>query len=233
MKELDQGSIPGFGRSPGEANGYPLQYSRLENSMDRGAWRATVHGSQRIRHPWSNLARRHGLYSSQSILPPKTYHRGETETAQHFNTFLKVNFPLCSEEVSSLEIAQRGVERQEGEPHCLDGCSAWRYQELGLCLGARCWSPLVIRSPFPDLKTRFVIVPASKECWEMSEWSSVARRTCLAPRTCYMSVWWWYWPRVALDGEKASCEYHSCWWRKFPVPLAIVGEAWWRSNNCS
>ena len=34
----DPGSIPGSGRSPGERNGYPLQYSCLENSMDRGAW---------------------------------------------------------------------------------------------------------------------------------------------------------------------------------------------------
>ena len=40
----DPGLIPGLGRSPGEENGYPLQYSRLENSMDRGAWQATVHG---------------------------------------------------------------------------------------------------------------------------------------------------------------------------------------------
>ena len=37
----DLGSIPGSGRSPGEGNGYPLQYSCLENSMDRGAWEAT------------------------------------------------------------------------------------------------------------------------------------------------------------------------------------------------
>ena len=39
----DPGSIPGLGRCPGGTNGYPLQYSCLENSMDRGAWRATVH----------------------------------------------------------------------------------------------------------------------------------------------------------------------------------------------
>ena len=38
------GSIPGLGRSPGEGNGNPLQYSRLENPMDRGAWWATIHG---------------------------------------------------------------------------------------------------------------------------------------------------------------------------------------------
>ena len=40
----DPGSIPGSGRSPGEGNGNPFQYSCLENSMDRGAWWATVHG---------------------------------------------------------------------------------------------------------------------------------------------------------------------------------------------
>ena len=43
-------SIPGLGRSPGEGNGYPLRCSCLENSMNRGAWRATVHGSRRVRH---------------------------------------------------------------------------------------------------------------------------------------------------------------------------------------
>ena len=38
------GSIPGSGRSPGEENGYPLQYSCLENSTDREAWHAAIHG---------------------------------------------------------------------------------------------------------------------------------------------------------------------------------------------
>ena len=40
----DVGLIPGSGRSPREGNGNPLQYSCLENPMDRGAWQATVHG---------------------------------------------------------------------------------------------------------------------------------------------------------------------------------------------
>ena len=40
----DPGLIPGLGRSPGEGDGTPLQYSCLENPMDRGAWWATVHG---------------------------------------------------------------------------------------------------------------------------------------------------------------------------------------------
>ena len=49
-------SIPGLGRSPGEANGNPLQYSCLGNPMDRGAWWATVHGVARVRH---DLATKH------------------------------------------------------------------------------------------------------------------------------------------------------------------------------
>ena len=44
----DLGSITGSGRSPGEGNGDPLQYSCLENPMDRGAWQATVHGVVRV-----------------------------------------------------------------------------------------------------------------------------------------------------------------------------------------
>ena len=48
----DLGSIPGWGRSPGEGNGNPLQYSCLENPMDRGAWRATVHG---VENSWTWL----------------------------------------------------------------------------------------------------------------------------------------------------------------------------------
>ena len=40
----DLGSIPGLGRSPGDGNSNPLQYSYLENPMDRGAWQATVSG---------------------------------------------------------------------------------------------------------------------------------------------------------------------------------------------
>ena len=49
----DLGSIPGLGRSPGEGNGNPLQYSCLENPMDRGAWWATVHRVARVWHDWA------------------------------------------------------------------------------------------------------------------------------------------------------------------------------------
>ena len=47
------GSIPGSGRYPGEGNGNPLQYSCLENHMDRGAWWATVHG---VAKSWTQLS---------------------------------------------------------------------------------------------------------------------------------------------------------------------------------
>ena len=53
------GSIPGSGRSPQEGNGNPLQYSCLENPMDRGACRLQSMGSHRVGHDWSDLARTH------------------------------------------------------------------------------------------------------------------------------------------------------------------------------
>ena len=49
----DMGLIPGSGRSPGEGNGNPCLYSCLGNSMDRGAWRATVHG---VAKSWTRLS---------------------------------------------------------------------------------------------------------------------------------------------------------------------------------
>ena len=46
----DSSLMPGSGRSPGRGNGNPPQYSCLGNPIDRGAWQATVHGWQRVRH---------------------------------------------------------------------------------------------------------------------------------------------------------------------------------------
>ena len=53
--EGDLGFMPGSGRPPGEGNGNLLQYSCLENPMDRGAWWATVHGVTKSRTQLSNL----------------------------------------------------------------------------------------------------------------------------------------------------------------------------------
>ena len=55
----DLGLIPGLGRYPEEGNGNPLQYSCLGNPMDRGAWQATVQGSQRVRHNWATKQHHH------------------------------------------------------------------------------------------------------------------------------------------------------------------------------
>ena len=61
----DVGLITGLGRSPGEGNGNPFQYSCLENPMDRGAWRATVHG---VAKSWTQVStvEREGWICSQT-----------------------------------------------------------------------------------------------------------------------------------------------------------------------
>ena len=63
----DLGSVPGLGRSPGGGHGNPLQYSCLENSMDRGAWWATVHGVAKSR-TWLKWLSRSSSVFMQRIL---------------------------------------------------------------------------------------------------------------------------------------------------------------------
>ena len=55
----EEGSVPGPGRPPGGGNGNPLQYSCLENVVDRGAWWATVHSFAKSQTHWSDLAHTH------------------------------------------------------------------------------------------------------------------------------------------------------------------------------
>ena len=64
----DLGSIPDLGRSPADRNGNLLQYSGLENSMDRGAWQATVHGVTKI---WTRLR---GQWHPTPVLLPRGSH---------------------------------------------------------------------------------------------------------------------------------------------------------------
>ena len=78
----DLGSIPGAGRSPGERNGNPLQYSCLENSMDREAWWATVHGvaksQTRLKQLSSNTSSLHlCLMNNYAYLILNVYTDGE------------------------------------------------------------------------------------------------------------------------------------------------------------
>ena len=63
----DLGSIPGLGRSPAEGNGYPLQHSGLENSVDRGAWQATVHG---VAKSWTKLRDFHFTFNFENQFYP-------------------------------------------------------------------------------------------------------------------------------------------------------------------
>ena len=64
----DLGSTPGSGRSPGERNGNPLQYSCLENPMDRGAWQVTVHGVAWVGHNWATKHRDTSTTAARSPL---------------------------------------------------------------------------------------------------------------------------------------------------------------------
>ena len=66
----DLGSIPGSGRSPGEGNGNPLQYSCLENPMDGGPWWATVHGVAKSRTRLSDFT--FTFMSVKSFNPPNS-----------------------------------------------------------------------------------------------------------------------------------------------------------------
>ena len=65
----DLGSIPGLGRCPGGGNGYPLQYSDLENAMDRGAWQAAVQG---VTKSWTRLSDLH-THTRVCVAPSLSY----------------------------------------------------------------------------------------------------------------------------------------------------------------
>ena len=88
----DVGLILGWGRSPGEGNGYPLQYSCLGNPMDRGAWRATVHG---ITESQTQLSGQHlhfqtALYLSEYKI---TFH---CNTKSRYNALFLLNWSVTA-----------------------------------------------------------------------------------------------------------------------------------------
>ena len=64
----DQGSIPRLGRSPGEGNGNPLQYSSPGNPTDRGAWQVTVHGVTRVGHDLMTKPPHNDIFIALKIL---------------------------------------------------------------------------------------------------------------------------------------------------------------------
>ena len=98
----DPGSIPGLGRSPGEGNDNPLQYSCLENPMDRGIWRATVHGVAKSWTQLSDFIHTHTHtrvtlgphFSSASIWPAAQ--QSKDSRAVVSSSFCKAEFPRVS-----------------------------------------------------------------------------------------------------------------------------------------
>ena len=84
----DLGLIPGSGRSSGEGNGNPLQYSCLENPIDRGAWRAIVHGMARVRR---DLATKPPPEWSTIFLKLHVFHQIIT-AKEHFHLWMMVTF---------------------------------------------------------------------------------------------------------------------------------------------
>ena len=93
------GLIPGWGWSPGGGHGNPLQYSCLENPMDRGAWQIQSMGSQRDGHNWSDLAHINTniLYKWDIFIAIKSISFSvETQVWLFDSSFLK-KFPLLEE----------------------------------------------------------------------------------------------------------------------------------------
>ena len=82
------GLILGSCRSPGEGNGYPLHYSCLENPMDRGVWRATVH---RVGHNWATLSLTH-TYTYCCFIP-KSFHSCSFLKMNDVFSFVKFSSP--------------------------------------------------------------------------------------------------------------------------------------------
>ena len=76
---VNPGLIIGYGRSPGEGDGNPFQYSFLENPMDRGDWRAAVHGiTESVKTGWLKISLSYAMMRYRIVLPlcifPKIYY---------------------------------------------------------------------------------------------------------------------------------------------------------------
>ena len=106
----DVGSIPGSGRSPGEGNGNPLQYSYLGNPMDRGAWRAIVHG----------VAKESDMTYQLNILPNDIAGLlGPTIQAEVYDTVVITFKNMASHPVSLHAIGVSYWKSSEGESNAL------------------------------------------------------------------------------------------------------------------
>ena len=109
----DAGSIPGSWRSSGGGNGNPLQYSRLENTMDRGAWWAIVPwGRKKVRHDWSEWSMVSGARFATCVLGTSRTLLQEVEACEWLGFFLcifkmfillkKISFELMVQNVTKI-----------------------------------------------------------------------------------------------------------------------------------
>ena len=120
----DLGSIPGSGRSPGEGNGNPLQYSCLENSMDGGAWWATVHGLQRVGYDWARSLLH--IYIFLHI----PFHSGLWQGIEYSSLYCEVG-PSC---LSIVSIRACTCKPQTLSSPFLSLPAPWQPQVYSLCL---------------------------------------------------------------------------------------------------
>ena len=97
----NEGLIPGSRRFPGGGCGNPLQYSCLENSMDRGTWRAAVHGVQRVGHDWSDLER-----STHKTSRDRRFQGSFSDSTGHEDPFSTSSFIFRELTTSSLLVAE-------------------------------------------------------------------------------------------------------------------------------
>ena len=105
----DMGLIPGSGRSPGGGHGNPLHYSCLENPMDRGAWRAAVHG---VAESWTCLRKLSTLYELSKTTPVKSLnHIPTTHISNKFYLFWsrEKSFLIQCESLLTAHEAQGGT----------------------------------------------------------------------------------------------------------------------------
>ena len=131
----DPGLIPGSGRTPGEGNGHPLQYPCLENSMDKEAWRAIVHGVEKSQTP-RNMSMRRGRRPF-SIFPFAYLN----STAKYWNYMWKSSFTLGRSDLvawsASPALFQRGCQGLggSGEKESCLMCTEFQLCKIKKCSG--------------------------------------------------------------------------------------------------
>ena len=140
----DPGLIPGLGRSRGEGNGNLLQYSCLGNPMDGGAWRATIHRSQRVGHdPATNTSTSHPYFKG---VEPINLLRQTNETD------LGKNERLSFWNVTQVSGSERGV-YCPGENCSPQGLDALRRSPRGICFPGKSGITLHLESVYLCLRT--------------------------------------------------------------------------------